>query len=72
MFYNNDDIFQASGSTYDGDRSTNGEGIYSLAAGDDIIVIASKSGGMPSSNTGEVEGDSGGTRTILVLSKVWY
>ena len=65
-------FLQTTGSTYNGDRSTNGEGFYQLSAGDEIIVIASKSGAMASSNSGDVEGDSGGIRTILVVSKVWY
>ena len=63
--------FQETGSNYNGDRSTNGEGIYELSAGDDIIVIASKSGNT-ATNSGDVEGDANGVRTILVVTKVWY
>ena len=51
------------------DISTNGEGIYSLSAGDEILTIASH---RYQALKPEVEGDDDGIRTILVVTKMWY
>jgi len=54
-----------------GQASTNGEGSFQLCAGDEIVVIASKSGSSTNS-LGTVTGDATGFRTILTVEKVWF
>lgn len=54
-----------------GQASTNGEGVFQLCSGDEIIVIASRSGSSTNS-LGTVTGDNAGFRTILTVEKVWF
>ena len=57
--------------SYSGSRSTNGAGIFALCPGDEIVVIASKSGNLATS-LGTVEGGPQGIRTILTVTKAWH
>jgi len=54
-----------------GQGTTNGEGVFQLCSGDEIVVIASKSGSL-TNNLGTVTGDNVGFRTLLTVEKVWF
>lgn len=54
-----------------GSRTTNGAGLYSLCPGDEVVVIASKSGPVANS-AGTVDGGPQGVRTILTITKQWH
>ena len=57
--------------SYTGSRSTNGAGVFPLCPGDELVVIASKSGSLVTS-LGTVEGGPQGVRTILTVTKAWH
>jgi len=60
-----------------GERTTNGEGVFSFCSDDRIFVIASK-GGSTANNEGTITGDAKadgtnhGIRTILTVSKIGF
>ena len=54
-------------------RSSNVEGIFSLAASDQLIVIASTSGTVTGNNPNtKVEGDSATTKTSWIITRLNY
>ena len=57
--------------SYTGSRSTNGAGVFALCPGDELVVIASKSGNIATS-LGTVEGGPQGVRTIFTVTKAWH
>ena len=54
-------------------RSSNVEGVFSLAANDELIVLASTSGNTGTNNPEtEVDGDSAITKSSWIITRVNY
>ena len=71
---NAQDLIGSTGPITSKDRSTNAEGLFNLAAADELIVIASTSGGDVTStnpNTG-VKGDSDIVKTSWIITRINY
>jgi len=55
-----------------GERTTNAEGVFSLCAGDRLLVIASKGGNPLTNNFGTLLGDAQGQRTLFTVEKIGF
>jgi len=50
----------------------NAEGVFSLCAGDRLLVIASKGGNPLTNNFGTLLGDAQGQRTLFTVEKIGF